>query len=181
MSEFKIGDFLMHERSGVCQVQDIIEKALGGKGSEKLYYSLQPVFDKGSVVFTPIDSTVRMRDVMTEEETDALLDRVASLPVIREKNPRAAAEIFKEKIAAFDLDELATVVKTIYLRKQLRMAAGKKAMSSDEKIMANAGRRLFEEMAFARHEDVETCEQNFYMRLKNEKDECIKAQAAGKA
>ena len=66
------------------------------------------------------------------------LDRVASLPVIREKNPRAAAEIFKEKIAAFDLDELATVVKTIYLRKQLRMAAGKKAMSSDEKIMANA-------------------------------------------
>ena len=36
-------------------------------------------------------------------------------------------------------------------------------------------------MAFARHEDVETCEQNFYMRLKNEKDECIKAQAAGKA
>ncbi len=180
MSEFKVGDFLMHERSGVCQVEGIIEKALGGKGTEKLYYSLKPVFDKSSVVFTPVDSTVRMRDVMTVEETDELLDRVPDLPVIKEKNPRAAQEIFREKIASFNLDELASVVKTIYLRKQLRMAAGKKAMSSDEKIMANAGKRLFEEMAFARNEDVETCENTFYMRLKNEKDACIKAQAAGK-
>ena len=166
----------MHERSGVCQVCEISEKALAGKGSEKLYFSLQPVFEKSSRLLTPVDSKVRMRSVMTEEETEELLDKVPSLPVIQEKNPRAAAEIFREKIASFDLDELASVVKTIYLRKQVRMAAGKKAMSSDEKIMAGAGKRLFEEMAFARHEDVATCERTFYMKLKKEKDECIRAQ-----
>ena len=39
MSDYQVGDYLMHEGSGVCQVADISEKALQGKGSEKMYYS----------------------------------------------------------------------------------------------------------------------------------------------
>ena len=170
MKRYKVGDYLMHERSGVCKVCDISEEALDGKGSEKLYYSLQPVFEKSSKVLTPVDSKVRMRDVMTREETEELLSKGPSLPFIREKNPRAAAEIFKEKIETFDLYDLATVVKTIYLRKQLRLALGKKTMSSDEKIMASSGKRLFEEMAFARKEEVSMTENTFYLALKKEKD-----------
>ena len=170
MKRFKVGDYLMDEHSGVCKVCDISEVALGGKGTEKLYYSLQPVFEKSSEVLTPVDSKVRMRDVMTREETEELLSKVPSLPFIREKKPRAAAEIFREKIETFDLYDLATVVKTIYLRKQLRIAAGKKTMSSDEKIMQSSGKRLFEEMAFARNEDVSSTEKAFYLALKEEKD-----------
>lgn len=161
MKQYAIGDYLMHEKSGVCVVEDICEKAMNGRGSETMYYSLKPVFDKDSVVLTPVDSKVRMRDVMTRDEVDELLSKVPLLPFIQEKNPRAIAEIFKEKISAFDIYELATVVKSIYLRKMLRLAKGKKVMSSDEKIMQFAGKRLFEEIAFVLKEDVSDAENAF--------------------
>ena len=34
---YKVGDYIMHETSGVCQVKEISEKALHGKGSERMY------------------------------------------------------------------------------------------------------------------------------------------------
>jgi len=177
MKQFAVGEYLMHEKSGVCQVEEISERALQGKGSEKLYYSLQPIFEKSSQIITPVDTKVRIRDVKSKDEMEALLDKVPTLEFIQEDNPRVIAEKFKEKIASFDTEELASVVKSIYLRKQMRMAAGKKAMSSDEKIMQNSGKRLFEEMAFAMKTDVDTVEKQFYGRLKDEKDQMIKGMA----
>jgi|GEM_PF-339843 CarD family transcriptional regulator len=174
MSDYQVGDYLMHESSGVCQVAEISEKALQGKGSEKMYYSLDPVFQSGSQVITPVASKVRIRDVKSKEEMQNLLDKVLELPVIREQNIRALGDIFKEKMSEFDPVPLATVVKTVYLREQIRMAAGKKAMSSDEKVMATAGRKLFEEMAFALGEDMDTVRTRFFKNLKTEKDLCIK-------
>ena len=56
----------------------------------------------------------------------------------------------------------------------LGMASGKKIMSSDEKVMAIAGRKLFEEMAFALDTDMDTAEKMFFKNLKKEKDKCIK-------
>lgn len=165
MKMYAVGDYLMHEKSGVCVVEDISEKAMSGKGSEKLYYSLRPIFEKDSTVLTPVDSTVRMRDILTSDEISALLDKVPSLPFIQGTNPRAITEIFKEKISAFDIDELATVVKSIYIRKELRLAKGKKVMSSDEKIMQFAGKRLFEEIAFVLDEDVKEAEKAFDERV----------------
>lgn len=161
MKMYAVGDYLMHEKSGVCVVEDISVKAMSGKGSEKKYYSLRPLFDKDSIVLTPVDSKVRMRDVMSSDDIAALLNKVPQLPFIEEKNPRVITEIFKAKISSFDIAELATVVKSIYIRKEIRIAKGKKAMSSDEKIMQFAGKRLFEEMAFVLHEDVKEAEEAF--------------------
>lgn len=174
MTDYQVGDYLMHEGSGVCQVAEISEKALQGKGSEKLYYSLEPVFQKGAQVLTPVASKLRIRDVKSQEEMQNLLDRVLELPVIPEQNIRTLGDIFKEKISEFDPVPLATVVKTVYLREQMRMASGKKAMSSDEKVMATAGRKLFEEMAFALGKDMDSVRETFFTNLKSEKDICIK-------
>ena len=179
MKTYKVGEYLIHERSGVCQVAEIVEKALQGKGTEKLYYSLQPIYENSSHILTPVDSKVRIRNVKSKLEMEQLLEQLPDLEFIDESNPRVIAEKFKEKIAQFDPYILATVVKSIYLRKQMRMAAGKKAMSSDEKIMQNAGKRLFEEMAFAMDSDVETIEKRFYKRLTEEKDKCIKGLGLG--
>ena len=166
--------FLCMYQDGVCQVSEISEKALQGRGSERLYYSLEPVFSRGSQVLTPVASKVRIRDVKTKEEMQELLDTASDLPVIREQNIRALGEIFKEMMSRFDPVPLASVVKTVYLREQIRMASGKKAMSSDEKVMATAGRKLFEEMAFALDEDMDTVQNAFFKNLKKEKDLCIK-------
>ena len=176
---YKIGDYLMHESSGVCQVKDVSEKALRGRGSEKLYYSLEPIYQKGSQVITPVDSKTRIRDVKTKDEIEELLDDVSDFPVIREENTRVRTEKFKEQIGHFNPESLASVVKSIYLHQQMRLANGKKAMSSDERVMEVAGRRLFEEMAFALHTDIDEVKHIFFLRLENEKDKYVKRATQG--
>ena len=78
----------MHENSGVCQVTEISEMALAGKGSEQMYYSLVPVFQKGSKIFTPVDAKVRIRDVKTKTEMKKLLDDAPNIEIIDRKSTR---------------------------------------------------------------------------------------------
>ena len=171
---YNIGDYLMHEGSGVCKVMDVCEKALSGRGSEKLYYSLEPVYDKGGQILTPVDSVRRIRDISSRGEIEELLDSVPEISVIEEENTRARAEKFKEKISDFEPSSLAVVVKSIYLHQQVRMAIGKKPMSSDERIMDVAGRRLFEEMAFAMNLEIDEVRDSFFHRLAPQRDEAVK-------
>lgn len=178
MREYKVGEYLVHESNGVCRVCEISEQALQGKGSEKLYYSLEPVFSRGSRILTPVDTKVRIRDVTSVEEFDALLRRVPDLEMIVEENSRVRAEIYKAQLSLFDNDALARVIKTVYLRKVQRIASGKKVMSSDEKVLQIAGKKLFEEMAFARKCEVAEAEDMFFACLDKEKKAIIKAEEA---
>ena len=156
MSNYAIGDYVMHESAGVCQVAAIKELALQGKGTEKMYYELDPVFQHDSQVITPVDDKMhRLRDVKSADEME----------VIQEKNERVRQEKMKEQIALFDPRPLAGVVKTVYLRKRARLASGKKSMSSDERVLQSAGKKLFEEMAFAMQEDIVKVRDNFFRRL----------------
>ena len=98
MKTYKVGEYLIHERSGVCQVAEIVEKALQGKGTEKLYYSLQPIYENSSHILTPVDSKVRIRNVKSKLEMEQLLEQLPDLEFIDESNPRVIAEKFKEKI-----------------------------------------------------------------------------------
>ena len=82
---YKVGDYIMHETSGVCQVKEISEKALHGKGSERMYYCLEPVFDRGASVITPVDSKARIRDVKSSDEFEELLDEGPQIDVVKEE------------------------------------------------------------------------------------------------
>ena len=167
---YKVGDYIMHETSGVCQVKEISEKALHGKGSERMYYSLEPVFDKGASVITPVESKTRIRDVKSSDEFEELLEEVPQIDVVKEEGNRARTEKFKEKIALFDPKQLASVVKSIYLYQKKTVASGKKAMSSDERVMDVAAQRLFEEMAFAMKTDIDTVKHAFFKKLDSEEE-----------
>ena len=41
--DYQVGDYLVHEGSGVCQIEDIDDMELMGKGSRKTYYCMSPV------------------------------------------------------------------------------------------------------------------------------------------
>lgn len=166
MKQYNVGDYLMHETNGVCSVDDIKEMALQGKGSEKMYYILVPVYHSKSQVITPVESTkARIRDVKSKNEMLELYDIVKDLDVIEADSDRQRGELYKEKIALFDPIELARVVKTVYLRRLSRLADGKKVMAQDEKMLDIAGKKLFEEMAFSFNEDVEDVREKFLDEL----------------
>ena len=170
---YKVGDYLMHESSGVCQVKEISEQALMGKGSERLYYNLEPVFQKGSQIMTPVDSKARIRDVKSAEEIQALLEQLPSLEVVGVENNRQRTEKFKEIISEFTPGAVAVVVKSVYLHQEQRLAAGKKAMSSDERVMEVASRRLFEEMAFVLDQTLDEVKDTFFEMLEEERTQSV--------
>ncbi len=160
----------MHENAGVCQVTEISELALQGKGSEKLYYSLEPVFQRGSNVVTPVEATTgkaRIRDVKPREEIESIMAHLEDLPTIEESDDHLRAERVKEEVSRFEPEALAGVVKTAYLRKEYRLANGKKVMSADEKILQSVGKKLFQEMAFALEIQPGDAENMFYDGLKD--------------
>lgn len=155
----------MHENTGVCQVTEISEMAPAGKGSEQLYYFLEPVFQKSSKIFTPVDAKVRIRDVSSKADMTELLNSADDIEIVEEEDNKVRQEIFKEMLDAFDPHILARVVKTVYIRKQRRIADGKKVMSSDERMLQIAGKKLFEEMAFSLGLEKEKVEAEFFGRI----------------
>ncbi|MBR1622882.1 MAG: CarD family transcriptional regulator, partial [Pseudobutyrivibrio sp.] len=124
--DYQVGDYLVHEGSGVCQIEDIDDMELMGKGSRKTYYCMSPVFKAGAKVFTPIvGSTIRLRPVAGLDVFTRILDNIDSITCIEESNERALQEKIKEVMAEFTPESMARVVKTVLIRKWNRLAAGK--------------------------------------------------------
>lgn len=172
--DYQVGDYLVHEGSGVCQIEDIDDMELMGKGSRKTYYCMSPVFKAGAKVFTPIvGSTIRLRPVAELDVFTRILDGIDNITCIEESNERALQEKFKEVMAEFTPESMARVVKTVLIRKWNRIAAGKKVMAMDEKILNLAGRKLYEEMAFAMGKDVPYAQKLFEDAVKSHSENTI--------
>ena len=169
--DYQVGDYLVHEGSGVCQIEDIDDMELMGKGSRKTYYCMSPVFKAGAKVFTPIvGSTVRLRPVAGLDTFTRILDNIDDIKCIEGASERALQDKFKEVMAEFTPESMASVVKTVLIRKWNRIAAGKKVMAMDEKILNLAGRKLYEEMAFAMGKDVQYAQHLFEDAVKSHQD-----------
>lgn len=171
---YQTGDYLVHDGSGVCQIIDIDDMELMGKGSKKTYYIMTPVFKAGARVFTPIDQeTVKLRSVTTPEEFKAIIDNIEDIKVIEEANDRVRAEKFKEVIGEFSPSSLASVVKTVLLREWAREAAGKKVMAQDERTLSIAGKKLYEEMAFSMNLDIKDVQNMFEDAVRSHSAACM--------
>ncbi|MCF0128351.1 MAG: CarD family transcriptional regulator [Pseudobutyrivibrio sp.] len=165
--KYKVGDYLVHETSGICRIEDIDDLELMGKGSLKTYYVMSAVFKPSAKVFTPVEgSSVRLRQIASQTEITELLDSIKDIPVIKEPNDRLRQELFKETLSEFTLSSLAIIVKTVLLRKSARVSMGKKVMASDEKTLALAGRKLYEEMAFSLNKDLDEVQHIFEDKVK---------------
>ncbi len=172
--DYQVGDYLVHEGSGVCQVDEIDDMELMGKGSRKTYYCMSPVFKAGAKVFTPIiGSTVKLRPVADEARFTRILNHIDEIEFIEESNDRLLQEKFKSVMAEFTPEALASVVKTVLIRKWHRIEIGKKVMALDEKTLNVAGRKLYEEMAFAMNSDVASVQHMFEDAVKNHSSKSV--------
>lgn len=172
--EYQVGDYLVHEGSGVCQIEDIDDMELMGKGSRKTYYCMSPVFKAGAKVFTPITgSTVRLRPVAAAETFTKILENIDDIKTIEEPNERALQERFKEVMSEFTPEAMASVVKTVLIRKWQRIEAGKKVMAVDEKVLNLAGRKLYEEMAFSMGKDISFAQNLFENAVKEHSSKLV--------
>ncbi len=147
---FEIGEYIVYGMNGVCRVEEIGTMNLGGIDSDKLYYTLLPLYAKGSRVFTPVDNQkVIMRNVITREEACSLIDEMKDVELIEVTDDKHRELAYKEALKTCDCREWIRIINTILKRKEERLAQGKKMSACDEKYLKQARDNLYGEFALS--------------------------------
>lgn len=157
---FKKDELIMCGGHGVCRVVNVTGNPIDRLDKVRKYYVLEPVFEKGSTVYTPVDNDkVIMRKIMNKQEAEELVGRITSIETVWIQEEKSREQMYKEAIRTYDCHSLVQIIKTLHLRKQSRLQEGKKVLSSDEQYLRKAEELLYSEMSLALSipkEEVET-------------------------
>lgn len=145
---FEAGEYIIYGNSGVCRVEEITKMAAPGSKEDRLYYALEPVYEKGCRLYTPVDNPkVTMRPILTKQEADVLIGRIKEIDLLWVNDERNREQIYKEAICTCNCEEWVRIIKTLYLRKKSRLAEGKKVTGSDAKYLHMAEEKLYGELS----------------------------------
>lgn len=145
---FEVGSTVLYGSDGVCRIQDITHKEVGGVSGE--YYVLEPVYQKKSTVFVPLDNERligRMRRILSADE---LLDLMHTMPAeplrwIEDESERKA--VYREVISRGDCTELMQLARTLYLHREEQLDKGKKLHACDDRFLKTAEKMINDEFA----------------------------------
>lgn len=147
---FEMGTMLVHPTYGVCEIVQIGKIQMKNVKNDHVYYTLVPLYDKKSRLFIPTDSDgLGLRPVMSKESAQKLVDNLAEMEPIPVQNEKEREKLFKELLKTGNCEDISRIIKTLYLRKQARLTAGKKTVSLDEKYLFIAREHLYGELAVA--------------------------------
>ena len=147
---FEKDQLIMCGGHGVCRVVNVTGNPIDRLDKVRQYYVLEPVFEKGSTVYTPVDNDkVIMRRIMNKKEAEELVERITSIDTVWIKEEKSREQMYKEAIRTYDCQSLVQIIKTLYQRKQNRLKEGKKVLSSDEQYLHRAEELLYSEMSLA--------------------------------
>jgi len=147
---FGIGEFVVCGNKGVCSVENITTLNISGVDKERKYYILKPLYMASSTVYVPVDSPKEsMRSVLTRQEAGELIREIPEIELLTIANDKLSEQVYKECLKTNSPVELVKIIKTIYLRKQKRIEAGRKITAVDAKYFRVAEDNLYGELAVA--------------------------------
>lgn len=147
---FQVGDLIVYGNTGVCKVEKIGTPDLAGVPEGIDYYTLSPYYSQNSRIFTPCDNDkVVMRPIISKKEAKKLVSDIPSIKLLLVPDEKKREECYKATMRSCDCREFVSIIKTIYVRKQERLAEGKKVTASDEKYFNLAEDKLYGELAIA--------------------------------
>ena len=153
---FEVGDYIIYDNTGVCQVEAVGRLDMSGTSGKRIYYTLKPQHGKSGTIYTPIDNEkVTMRAVMTKDEALELINEIHEIGTLDLVDEKKREVEYKDAFSKYDCRELVKVIKTIYLLKEERLAEGKKMTALDEKYYDMAEEKLYGELAIPLHKNIE--------------------------
>ena len=145
---FREDDLVVYGTRGVCRVKAIGNMKTPGTAEERLYYTLEPIFIKNSVIYTPVDNDkVIIRSVISKDKAMSLIEEIPLMETIGVADDKKRETIYHESMNKCDCRETMKVIKTLYQRKQERAAIGKKTTSLDDRYLHLAQDNLFSELS----------------------------------
>ena len=148
---FQVGELVLYGTTGVCEVIRIAPHDLSGKGSERLYYFLKPLYQQ-CVISTPVDSDkVFLRPIISREEAERLIDLIPTVQG-RTYPGTALRELtaqYEQAIASHNCMDLVELIVSIYHKKQALLRKKRRVGSVDERFMKRAEELLYGELGAA--------------------------------
>lgn len=110
--ELNVGQKVAYPNQGVCMVEDIENKKIGGNSMS--FYALRVLSDN-STIFVPTDNvdTVGLRPIITEKQFENLVDNLEMDFEVVSADWKVRSREFNEKLQSGDVFEAADVLKKL--------------------------------------------------------------------
>lgn len=146
-------DYIVY-RKETCK---IIEKEDG-------YYRLVPVNDTSIKYKVPVDSNF-LKKVITKEEIDRLLLEIPEINTI-DLGEKQIEQEYKELMKRGTHEDLVKIIKTSYLRNQIRILNNKRISEIDDEYFRRAEKYLYEEIGIVLNLSFENTKEYIINKLK---------------
>lgn len=148
-------DYIVY-RKETCK---IIEKEDG-------YYRLVPVNDTSIKYKVPVDSNF-LKKVITKEEIDRLLLEIPEINTI-DLGEKQIEQEYKELMKSGTHEDLVKIIKTSYLRNQIRILNNKRISEIDDEYFKRAEKYLYEEIGIVLNLSFENTKEYIINKLKKQ-------------
>jgi CarD-like/TRCF domain. len=147
---YEVGDVVIYGKQGVCRIEEIGSISITNNDDTTQYYTLVSVYGTGKT-YTPVDTEVYMRPIMTLEEVENIIKEIPNIEghAIHFKSIREMTDYYKNSIESYEWERLISVIKTVYFKAQHIKQQGKKLGQIDERYKKEAEQLLYQEFAIA--------------------------------
>lgn len=164
---FKKGDYIVYGSSGACLVTDVTKLNIPGCDRKRKYYVLRPVNTDRSVIYSPVDNDkVIMRDVMSREQAEEVLDEIPDIEQLTVKSEKLREEQYKDVIKSSNVRDCIGMMKTLLSKRKKRIQQGRKFTTVDERYLRETHDILSNEFSIALGEDKETAGRILMSKMK---------------
>lgn len=142
---YKIGDYLVYKHD-VCIVKDIKDTT----------YVISPIDDKSLIINTPIDNQMNfIRDVISKEYANTLIEEIKNIKPLDNIDEKNLELKYKELLQDYSHENLVKIIKTTYIRNEIRLNNNKKISEKDHNYFSLAEKYLYNELAISLNKTVE--------------------------
>ena len=171
---FETGNYVVCGQHGVCRVECMGPLKLTEVSGDRIYYTLSQVYSQSGVIYVPADSDkIIMRPVISREEAGRLIDEMEDMDMLWVETEKKREDVFKQALRSCDIREWVRIIKTLYARKQERLARGKKVTASDERFLHAAEENLYGELAVSLGKKKEEIEEYIINRIEKRKVDAV--------
>jgi len=147
---YKINDLIVYAKTGVCKITAITRPQESSFDRDQLYYVLQPLYQDYKI-YTPVNSNVFMRPIISAEEADRLIEMIPTIQAEAYYNKRIQGLVqhYEAVINEHNCEDLIELVMSIYAKRQIFQQQKRKLGQIDARFMKRAEELLFGELAMA--------------------------------
>lgn len=147
---FKVDEYIMCARNGVCRVIDIVVPDIKRDNNASEYYKLQPLYDNKSIVYIPVNSDkIIMRELISKEKAKDLINNINLIEDLSFADDKVREQKYKEIIHTYKCKEIIKIVKTLYSKKKKSSVEKSRNTTIDNKYLKVAEDYLLGELSIS--------------------------------